>query len=154
MTVDIHKRANQAFVLKANVRDIEVVLESYLGNFKYNGESITKNPAVTRIATITTDILDYQLEFDPVKDHERFYGKLTTRKKDTIISEKFILDNHLDTHLRSIFNGKPLNGTLVGITESIKITETLLLLREFCEITKLNLVVGDKIRLIKKEEEI
>lgn len=154
LIVDKLKRANQAFILKTNDSGPEVVLESYLGNFRYEGASITNNAAITRKATITTDILDYQIEFDPLLDQERFHGKLTTLNKGVVLSEKLVLDNHLDTQLRSVLNGKPLHETSVGITKTLEITETLLRLRESCEVTELEQAAEDTMRLNKKDKEI
>ncbi len=154
LIVDKLKRANQAFILKTNERGPVVVLESYMGNFRYEDTWVTNNTGITRKAIITTDILDYQIEFDPLFDQERFHGRLTTLEKGVMLSEKIILDNHLDTQLRLVLNGKPLHETSVGITKALEIMETLLRLRESCKVIELEQAVEDNERFNKKDKEI
>src|SRR5690606_12707697 len=101
-------------------------------------------------AIIKTDFLEYQIEFDPLFDHERFHGKLTTLEKGVVLSEKVALDNHLDTQLRLVLKGRPLHEMPIGITGAFEITETLLRLRELCEFTELE-SVEDSVRLNKKD---
>jgi hypothetical protein len=154
LIVDTLKRANQAFILRTNESGPEIVFESYLGNFRYEGTSITSNTTITRKAKITTDILDYQIEFDPLIDHERFHGKLTIFEKGIVVSKKTVLDNHLDVQLRLILNGTPLHDTSIGITKALEFTETLLRLRGSCEVTELQQVSEYNVTLNRKDKEI
>lgn len=141
LVVDKLKRPNQAFILKTSEGSTELVLESYLGNFRYEGIDVTTNTAITRKLTITTNILEYKIEFDTLLDHERFHGRLTILEKGVVLSEKIAPDNHLDMQLRLVFKGEPLHETSVGITKALEITETLLCLRESCEVTELGQAV-------------
>ena len=154
LIVDTLKRANQAFILKTNEGDPEIVLESYLGNFRYEGTNVTRNTTITRKAKITTDILDYQIEFDPLIDYKRFHGKLTILEKGIVVSKRTVLDNHLDAQLRLILNGTPLYDTSIGITKALEFTETLLRLRESCEVTELQQASEHNVTLNKKDKEI
>lgn len=154
LVVDKFKRPNQAFILKTSEGSTELVLESYLGNFRYEGTNVTTNTAITRKVIIKTNILEYQIEFDPLLNHERFHGKLTTFEKGILLSERIIPDNHLETQLRLVLNGKPLHKTSVGIAKALAITEVLLRLRESCEVTELEQAVDGSVRLSKKDKEI
>lgn len=154
LIVDRHQRANQAIIIKTNDSTPKIVLESYLGNFRYEGTNVTNNMAITRKAIIATDILDYQIDFDPLINHERFHGKLTIFEKGIVVSEKIVLDNHLDAQFRLIQSGKPLHDTSIGITKAVEFTETLLRLRESCEVTESHQAAEDNTTLNKKYKEI
>jgi hypothetical protein len=153
LIVDKLMRPNQAFILKTTAGSTEVVLESYLGNFRYEGTNVTANTDITRKVIVTTDILEYHIKFDPLSSYERFHGKLTTFENGVVLSEKVALDNHLDTQLRLVLQGSPLQDMPIGFTGAFNITETLLRLRELSEVTELE-PAEDSMRLNNKESEV
>lgn len=137
LIVDKDKRANQAFILRTDENIPKLLLESYMGDFRYDGSSITSNMAATRKVVVATNILDYQIEFDPLFNYERFYGKLTILDHGEVLSNEYVLDNHLSTQLRLVANGTSLQKTSIGAGKAMKITETLLHIRETCEVTEI-----------------
>jgi hypothetical protein len=130
--IDNLRQENQAVVLSGVVSDTEIIIKSYLGDFREQ-TPIARSVDVIRTLAITTRSQAYFIEFDPVPGSPRHYSKLTHHKQDGTVCEELMPDNHLEAHMKNVIHSESYRS-IVDITKAMQSSDLLNCLRGQSEV--------------------
>lgn len=91
---------NQGVSINANLEGVDVVLESYLGDFTVVEDRLISKNEIVRSILIETDLKHITLTLDPHPSLERFFTNIEVRSKDGKLYTEVLFDDHLAESLR------------------------------------------------------
>ncbi|MCX6729202.1 MAG: Gfo/Idh/MocA family oxidoreductase [Candidatus Saccharibacteria bacterium] len=130
---DVQRPDNQAYIYEGLCQGTKIRLVSYLGDFRLDKVTISKNIALVRKLVITTSDRTYLVEFDPVNGGERYASQVSIIEKGGRKKVHAFVDDHLRQHLSNFIPGATMEKVqrkLVSFNNALQITDELIQLRK------------------------